>query len=658
MPVNLSPAAGAAAQFFTDNGVPLAGGLIYTYAAGTTTPQAAYTSSTGGTAWSNPIVLNSAGRVSGGGEIWLTEGAAYKFVLYNANSVLIATYDQISGVNDQTNLLAFEALLAGSTGSSLVGFLQAGVSAVATTVQAKLRQTVSVMDFGAVGNWNGTTGTDNTAAFNAALAYLKSTNGGKLLVPFGNYYCTGLVGNAPQTITDWNHNTEIVGDQGATLTFLGTYNGTCVSLNGSNVAIRNLIINSTRTINYRGNLVTQRTPYQLGIIIGGKIGVGTINTFQTNAQVTNCQIYNMNEPITATMAGQVIISDCVVNAYTDTGIMIQDCTTDIWVERNKVTEGGDDSIFVRHYATTPWAIAGNYIGRVHISDNFLNDTFGKNIGVAGYGDVEISGNYCGLSYAGGINLEKDDWAQTNTLNFRNYQIWGNTIVNPGRNWNTSYTVYNTAASGANPSGIQTVYLNTYNATYNYTNVNIRDNIIVNPYYDAIALAVLNYVYVTGNTWTQGTTNHGAGNVNSQGVMCDVYSSITNLFVSNNKTSLDLGVTPAYTHSVASGGGTTTNIYFANNFDLFTTEAVTYADGPARTATTFSVVHYGDQGTVTFSAATTAAVTLTRYQPDTNYRISLGGNAAGYTWVTAKTTSGFTLNCSILNSNATEWILGR
>ena len=37
MSVTLSLFAGAGWQFFDNNGVPLAGGLIYTYAAGTTT---------------------------------------------------------------------------------------------------------------------------------------------------------------------------------------------------------------------------------------------------------------------------------------------------------------------------------------------------------------------------------------------------------------------------------------------------------------------------------------------------------------------------------------------------------------------------------------------------------------------------------------------
>jgi hypothetical protein len=97
MAVFLSPVGGVAAQFFTNTGAVLTGGKLYTYAAGTTTPLATYTTSTGNTARTNPIILDSAGRVPDGGEIWITS-AQYKFVLKDSNDVLIATYDNISGI--------------------------------------------------------------------------------------------------------------------------------------------------------------------------------------------------------------------------------------------------------------------------------------------------------------------------------------------------------------------------------------------------------------------------------------------------------------------------------------------------------------------------------------------------------------------------------
>ena len=93
MAVSLSLYAGAGAQFFDNNGAPLAGGLIYVYDAGSTTPAATYTSSAASTNNTNPIVLDSAGRTPA--QIWLTAGAAYKFVLQTSTGVTIKTDDNI-----------------------------------------------------------------------------------------------------------------------------------------------------------------------------------------------------------------------------------------------------------------------------------------------------------------------------------------------------------------------------------------------------------------------------------------------------------------------------------------------------------------------------------------------------------------------------------
>ena len=168
MAVNLSLFAGAGWQFFTNSGTPLSGGLIYTYAAGTTTNQATYTSSSGGTAHPNPIVLDSAGRVPGG-EVWLTSTVAYKFVLQTSTGVLIATYDNVGAAVDSASLAA-------PGGSALIGFIQAGAGAVAETVQSKLRQYISIKDFGAVGDGS----TDDTAAIQAAVT---ACAGSALYVP-------------------------------------------------------------------------------------------------------------------------------------------------------------------------------------------------------------------------------------------------------------------------------------------------------------------------------------------------------------------------------------------------------------------------------------------------------------------------------------------
>ena len=99
MTVKLSPCFGAGAQIFDDSGVPLAGGKIFTYLAGTTTNAATYTTVSGSIAHTNPIILDASGRVPGG-EIWLTDNVTYKFVLKDSSNVLIGTYDNISPIND------------------------------------------------------------------------------------------------------------------------------------------------------------------------------------------------------------------------------------------------------------------------------------------------------------------------------------------------------------------------------------------------------------------------------------------------------------------------------------------------------------------------------------------------------------------------------
>ena len=78
-------------QFFDANGDPLVGGLLYTYAAGTTTPLTSYTDSTGVSANTNPIVLDSRGEAN----VWLG-AASYKLALYTSANVLIWTVDNIS----------------------------------------------------------------------------------------------------------------------------------------------------------------------------------------------------------------------------------------------------------------------------------------------------------------------------------------------------------------------------------------------------------------------------------------------------------------------------------------------------------------------------------------------------------------------------------
>lgn len=78
-------------QFFDNSGKPLVGGKLFSYQAGTSTPAATYTDSTGGTSNANPIILNSRGECA----LWYPANTAYKFVLQDASSNPIWTRDQV-----------------------------------------------------------------------------------------------------------------------------------------------------------------------------------------------------------------------------------------------------------------------------------------------------------------------------------------------------------------------------------------------------------------------------------------------------------------------------------------------------------------------------------------------------------------------------------
>lgn len=66
-------------QFFDSAGHELSGGLLFTYAAGTTTKTNTYTDNTGGTPNADPIILNTRGETPSG--VWLPSSQCYKYVL-------------------------------------------------------------------------------------------------------------------------------------------------------------------------------------------------------------------------------------------------------------------------------------------------------------------------------------------------------------------------------------------------------------------------------------------------------------------------------------------------------------------------------------------------------------------------------------------------
>lgn len=241
--VSLSPLFNGV-QNFSAGGIPLSGGLLYTYLAGTTTPSPTYTDSTGATPNANPIVLDASGRPSS--EIWILS-SAYKFVLMDSLSNVIATYDNIT---------------------SSYAYQPSGAGAVATTVQAKLRESVSVKDFGAVGDGVA----DDTAAIQAAI----NSGAGRIYFPEtgSNYYkisgtitfftYQNLIGASARTTRVVNTNTSVfafkavgVGDAGAAWSSGVNYSHGSVSgldiRSRYGVAINSVNLANPTTLDYANN---------------------------------------------------------------------------------------------------------------------------------------------------------------------------------------------------------------------------------------------------------------------------------------------------------------------------------------------------------------------------------------------------------------------
>ena len=145
-----------------DGAVPAAGGLLYTYAAGTTTLLATYTTQAGNVPNANPVVLDASGRAP------VRLGASsYRMVLKSSLGVTISDDDNIIGTES-------------TSAAGLTGF-DSSTAYAAGTVGKRLH------DMPATPAWKGgdnTGGTPSTSALQAAADSL-GTDTNELVLPVG-----------------------------------------------------------------------------------------------------------------------------------------------------------------------------------------------------------------------------------------------------------------------------------------------------------------------------------------------------------------------------------------------------------------------------------------------------------------------------------------
>jgi polygalacturonase len=523
MAVNLSPVGGVAAQFFDNSGNVLTGGLLYSYLAGTTTPAVTYTTASGTTPNSNPVVLDAAGRVPFSGEIWLTDGISYKFVLKDSNDVQIATWDNIVGIN--SNFIAYtgQSEIATATQSqtvftlttiqyqpatnNLAVYINGSKQVVGTNFQETSSTTVTFVDGLNVGDVVefstaeaisttvssaddvsyiqggagsvyrnvtsklqesvsvkdfGATGdgaTDDTTAIQAAVAI-----GGSIYFPTGTYKITGQI-----TLTS---DLEIYGDGASSLIQMADDGFIAFSTGTSGTAKSNIIVRDLQ-INGGG---------QNGNINDGYAGnYGVYITAATNVKLDNLTITKMGVVNAAApqtdlgYSGYGIIAEARHGGLNN--IRISNCTV------SDIAGGGNDlgdGIYVAGYA----AGAGTSYVDVVVSNCWVSNVGRHCYTVAGGSGettpsgVKFIGCYGEASALCGLDIEEGNNVLVDGCTFKscgNYQTYYNPAVVFGATYRLLAGVANGASSSYNTISNSTFISCYYGVTEAGSNLTISNS---------------------------------------------------------------------------------------------------------------------------------------------------------------------------------------
>ena len=141
-------------QFFDTNGDPLAAGTVRFYITTTTTDKAVYSNKALSAAISNPYTLDSSGRIG----VNIYGSGDYTVLVKDSAAATVFSRDAVFGWDEIGDI-------DGNAGSSLVGFIHSAAGAVATTLQARGRLTITPQDFGATGDGSA----DDTAELQACI---------------------------------------------------------------------------------------------------------------------------------------------------------------------------------------------------------------------------------------------------------------------------------------------------------------------------------------------------------------------------------------------------------------------------------------------------------------------------------------------------------
>lgn len=132
-------------QFLDNSGAPLAGGQVFTYIAGTTTPKSVYTDASGSTPQTNPVVLDANGRA----QMWMGSDL-YKFIIKDSSGNQIGdTLDDVStggsSSSNSTSGWVTHDVTDGQTATALTGETVDGASYTSAKYDYEIIRGTTVM---------------------------------------------------------------------------------------------------------------------------------------------------------------------------------------------------------------------------------------------------------------------------------------------------------------------------------------------------------------------------------------------------------------------------------------------------------------------------------------------------------------------------------
>ena len=483
------------------------------------------------------FTLSAAPDASGNGLQIYIDGVYQESTTYSVSGSTL-TFTEAPPLNSGIEVVKLQAEELGSTTANLITYTPAGTGAVDTTVQAKLRETVSVKDFGAVGDGV----TDDTAALQAAF---NAADGKKLMFSAGTFLVSrgssAYVLEAPTDI-------EIEGIESKTTIKLSAAASDCHMIGRATTStffsMKGMILDGNKSVvsavNTNGlyfpeatNLKSEYNAYlnfkDLGSAVGGKgIYVNKSSGFVGWVQVNRDYYDNLDQNAVQTYnATQITIENSVgsgflTSFYDGNGLPSIDGRTKVSVKNNVVScspsfipansvmslsgdniecfgnkiTGGGVAIVVHTLTGT----TSTYFG-YNVSGNFIWNTIGPGIVVnqtsATFGNNYNQGNSVANNFiykAGtdGIAIVGEYDGGSNDIGLTS--ITGNTIID-GRTESPSPQQY----AGIRLQGV--------------ANVSVTGNVITEPrwcgiqcHYNGKNIAISNNV-ITGH---QGRTDTGSG----------------------------------------------------------------------------------------------------------------------------------------------------